>query len=228
MSDIYPYAGFWKRFAARLIDGLVLYVAIAIIQQILTSFLISPQTMEQLEAMKQHTAALDPQVFMSIVPLGILWLVLSLVLPWFYFALMESSSKQATLGKMAIGIKVIGLDGHRLSFARALGRTLGKYISGLLLCIGYFMAGTTRRKQALHDKMAKAYVVDKAFQPGGNLPEVAPHTGILISIVITEVLALLAFLWLCISLVMFIVQKVKDNPPAPAVPAAQIQQPVTR
>ncbi len=86
-------------------------------------------------------------------------IVLIVVGQWLYFALMESSSKQATVGKMALGIVVTDLSGNRISFGRATGRYFGKIVSGMILCIGYFMAGFTERKQALHDIMSSCLVV---------------------------------------------------------------------
>ena len=75
---------------------------------------------------------------------------------------MESSPKQATLGKMALSIVVTDLEGKRISFGKATGRYWGKIISGLILCIGYFMAGFTEKKQAFHDMMAGCLVVAKS------------------------------------------------------------------
>ena len=76
-----------------------------------------------------------------------------------YFAFFESSAMQATPGKKAMGIVVIDLDGKRISFWRAFIRNCGKIISGLILYIGYIMAGFTKKKQALHDMMAGCLVV---------------------------------------------------------------------
>jgi uncharacterized RDD family membrane protein YckC len=84
-----------------------------------------------------------------------------LILQWLYYALMESSNKQATLGKLALGIVVTDLSGGRISFGRATGRYFGKIISGLILYIGFIMAGLTEKKQALHDIMASCLVVLK-------------------------------------------------------------------
>jgi uncharacterized RDD family membrane protein YckC len=78
---------------------------------------------------------------------------------WLYYALMESSEKQATLGKMVLHIKVTDYKGKRISFGRATGRYFSKILSGLILCVGYFMAGWTEKKQALHDMIANTYVV---------------------------------------------------------------------
>jgi uncharacterized RDD family membrane protein YckC len=78
---------------------------------------------------------------------------------WLYASLLESSSYQATLGKMALGLKVTDLEGHRISFARATGRHFAKILSGLLLCVGFIMVGFTRYKQGLHDMIAGTLVI---------------------------------------------------------------------
>lgn len=81
------------------------------------------------------------------------------VIQWLYYAIMESSPCQATLGKMAIGAKVVDQNGNRLSFARATGREWSKFLSSLILLFGYFMVGWDDRKQGLHDKIAGTFVV---------------------------------------------------------------------
>jgi uncharacterized RDD family membrane protein YckC len=78
---------------------------------------------------------------------------------WIYEASMESSSKQATVGKMALGLKVTDEGGQKISFARASARYFGKILSRITLFIGYIMAGFTARKQALHDMIAGTLVV---------------------------------------------------------------------
>ena len=80
------------------------------------------------------------------------------VVNWLYFALMESSSKGATLGKMAIGIRVTDLQGRRISFGRATGRYFAKLFSSMIFGIGYLMAAFTQQKQALHDMVAGCLV----------------------------------------------------------------------
>jgi uncharacterized RDD family membrane protein YckC len=78
---------------------------------------------------------------------------------------MESSSSQATVGKIALGIKVTDLDGNPITFWRALGRSVAKIISAITLFIGYIMAAFTKRKQALHDKIANTLVVKRGSAP---------------------------------------------------------------
>ncbi len=81
------------------------------------------------------------------------------VVGWLYYAFMESSAKQATLGKLAMGIRVTDMHNKRLDFGRATGRFFGKFVSLITLCIGFIMAAFTDRKQALHDQIAKTLVL---------------------------------------------------------------------
>jgi uncharacterized RDD family membrane protein YckC len=84
---------------------------------------------------------------------------ISMIIAWLYYALLESSSKQATVGKMALALVVTDLQGRRISFGRATGRHFSKIISGAILMIGFIMAGVTARKQALHDMIAGTLVL---------------------------------------------------------------------
>ena len=152
------YAGFWKRFAAFLIDSLLIGAVVGIVMMIFGIGIfggmsaVDPQQMD--EEMAQTMAA---GVIGGIVMFG---LIMSAA-QWLYFALMESSSKQATLGKMALGIIVTDLNGNPISFGRATGRYFGKILSGIILYIGYLMAGFTEKKQALHDMIAGCLVVNR-------------------------------------------------------------------
>jgi uncharacterized RDD family membrane protein YckC len=78
---------------------------------------------------------------------------------WLYEALMLSSSWKATLGKRAFNLVVTDLEGRPLSFGRATGRHFAKWLSGLVLGVGYIIAAFTSRKQALHDMIAGTLVV---------------------------------------------------------------------
>lgn len=78
-----------------------------------------------------------------------------------YFTLMESSEHQATLGKMAVGIKVGDENGNRLTFANALGRYFAKILSAMILYIGFLMVAWDQKCQGLHDKLAQTYVFYK-------------------------------------------------------------------
>jgi uncharacterized RDD family membrane protein YckC len=77
-----------------------------------------------------------------------------------YFTIMESSSRQATFGKIRMKIKVVNKEGERLSFLNALGRHFGKLLSFLLIGLGFLIIPFSKKKQALHDKLTKTYVVE--------------------------------------------------------------------
>ena len=84
------------------------------------------------------------------------------VVSWLYYALSESSSWQATLGKKILNLKVTDISGQPISFGRASGRYFAKIITGMIpLMIGYIMAGFTEKKQAIHDMIASCLVLRK-------------------------------------------------------------------
>ena len=76
-----------------------------------------------------------------------------------YYAFMESSTYQATLGKIVLGIKVVDQYNQRISLSRSLLRNLSKYLSYFILCIGYIMIIFDDRKQGLHDKIADTFII---------------------------------------------------------------------
>ena len=82
-----------------------------------------------------------------------------LVFHWLYYAIMESSEKQGTIGKRAMGIKVGDLKGRRITFWRASLRYFGKYLSTIVLFGGFVLAFYTRRRQTLHDLLTNCVVI---------------------------------------------------------------------
>ncbi|TBR39184.1 MULTISPECIES: RDD family protein [Dyella] len=143
-SENIVYAGFARRAAAMLLDWVILCVATFVIAFILSLIVIIAGG-----GMKPGT-----NVTLAI---NALVLLLSLL----YFALQESSVHQATLGKRALGIKVVNYEGKRLGFAQAAGRWFASTLSYLTLMVGFLMAAFTGRKQALHDVVAGTLVVDR-------------------------------------------------------------------
>ncbi len=136
------YAGFWLRFFAALIDS----VFITIISRVLTMGFSSPDlypSQSYFDALNSPVALMSTAIF------------------WLYFAILESSPLQASLGKYILGLKVTTIYGQRLSFLRASGRHFGKIISAFILMIGFLMAGFTDQKQTLHDKMADCLVIKR-------------------------------------------------------------------
>lgn len=135
------YAGFWRRFVAALLDGIISYILVIVIASVFG--LVYGTVVGTAEGVE-----------------GIA-LILQIVICWLYCALLESSDQQATLGKQALGIIVTDLEGNKISFARATGRHFSKWISSFILLIGYIMAAFTEKKQALHDIIASTLVVKK-------------------------------------------------------------------
>lgn len=143
------HAGFWKRFGAFVIDWMLLSILYGIgIVIFAMSF-----------GAVIFTGGIGAIPFGLTMIFGII--TLSFSLNWLYYTLMESSSRQATLGKMALGIVVTDDQGRRISFLRANVRYWSKLLSGLFFCLGYIMAAFTAKKQALHDLIASTVVIDE-------------------------------------------------------------------
>jgi len=150
------YAGFWLRFVAVLIDSLILAVPLVIL-----FFVVFADVMPELS----HNE--DPFTFLfTFVPRFLVLVLIYFVGSWLYWAGMESSAWQGTLGKKALGLYVTDLNGARVNFARACarfwtGRGLGivPYLGGLYFIISCICAGFTARKQALHDMIAGCLVL---------------------------------------------------------------------
>ena len=126
----------------------------------------------------RRCAAYILDYLICLIPSGIIGIFLPIAGPllgiWLYYALMESGSWQATVGKRAFGIKVTDEHGQRITFGRATGRYFGQILSSMILCVGYMMAGWTGRKQGLHDLMAGTFVVFDQVQPAQPLPTQRP------------------------------------------------------
>ncbi|HKW87120.1 MAG TPA: RDD family protein [Candidatus Acidoferrales bacterium] len=152
LTRVVVYAGFWLRFVAWLIDIILLdfVLGIVVVIPIMGSSMGNIEPGNFFEMLR----VLGPKVQeLQLITLAVAWL---------YYALMESSAWQATLGKKALGLEVIDLNGRRVTFGRATGRFFGKIISFPFTAgIGYIMAGFTARKQALHDMMASCLVIRK-------------------------------------------------------------------
>ena len=153
-----PYAGFWLRVVAYLIDGIILGVIYGVLFLIGIAF-VGVGSIESM-ARGMHNGDAEPPVafVLMLIFISFLWLIAS----WIYHAYLESSPNQGTLGKMALGLIVTDLQGRRIGFGHATGRFFAKIITGLIpLGIGYMMAGFTEKKQALHDMIAATLVLRK-------------------------------------------------------------------
>jgi uncharacterized RDD family membrane protein YckC len=146
------YGGFWIRFLAFIIDGIIVRVVTAPFAILLAVMgIIHRRPMIIRGPLDEHDAIAMAAASLAIVPL-------LLAVNWLYEALLTSSSWQATVGKKVLSLKVTDEAGNRISFARASGRYFAKILSSMLLFIGYIMAAFTERKRALHDMLAGTVV----------------------------------------------------------------------
>ncbi|MDD4923589.1 MAG: RDD family protein [Dehalococcoidales bacterium] len=145
---VLEFAGFWRRFAAFLIDAAVL----SVISSICMPF-------RQLGYIRLW----NPDIFEAIsdwliLPQFILGNILLIVIVIGYFVIFWAWRGQ-TLGKMVMNIKVIRPDGSNLTFGLALLRYLGYIISTAVLFFGFIWIAFDKQKQGFHDKIAGTFVV---------------------------------------------------------------------
>ena len=131
------YAGFWIRFVASFLDGLVLLVPNILIN--ISFNLVMPEMIEKMASN-----------------------ILNIAISWAYFIYM-TDRYQATFGKKWLGLKVVSENQERLSFNQiVLRETVGKLVSAFTLFIGYIMVAFTQKKQGLHDKIAGSVVIQES------------------------------------------------------------------
>jgi uncharacterized RDD family membrane protein YckC len=153
------YAGFWLRLVAFVIDVALQMVFLGLIILILVTVFGVGAFGTALSHPDEAGDAMAPLFALGIF-LGVAVLLLG---TWLYYAYMESSNYQGTVGKMALGLYVTDLQGRGITFARASGRFFARIITGLIpFYIGFIMAGFTEKKQAVHDMIASCLVLRKA------------------------------------------------------------------
>jgi len=135
LSSEIRFGGFWIRVGAYLIDMVILNIVIFLSLSLLPGG--SDLLIDSFEA-----------VFIPIAIFG-----------WLYFAGLHSSKWQASVGKKALGLKVVDKEFNRISFVRATGRHFAEVLSAMIIFIGYLMVAWTKKKQGLHDMIAGTYVV---------------------------------------------------------------------
>jgi uncharacterized RDD family membrane protein YckC len=146
------YGGFWIRFAARLIDGLIIGVVMGVL---IVPLVLLTGGLGALIA--NNPENIDPAAALSFLPiLGIFCVALLAPLVYeVYFV----STRGATLGKMALGLVIIRANGAPVSTGLAVGRYFAQILSQWTLYIGYIIAGFDVEKRALHDHICGTRVV---------------------------------------------------------------------
>lgn len=145
------YAGFWRRFFALVLDLILLIVGEMVVLLTIGGSI----ALITLLGKKEVPFEMIRSFF------GGFGLILFFVINWLYFVLMESSSKQATFGKMMMKIIVTDMNEKRITTGKANARYWCKVISGFTLSLGFVMAGFTLKKQAFHDKIVKTLVLNE-------------------------------------------------------------------
>jgi uncharacterized RDD family membrane protein YckC len=155
-SGSVQYAGFWMRFAAYLIDRVVMglgFLAIAIALLFTTGLGTALGRLHPREDPGEVAALLGVTFIFVLIAIAI-------VGSWLYHAYLESSDWHATVGKKIFNMKVTDMEGRPISFGRASGRFFAKIVSWMIpLGIGYIIAGFTEKKQAIHDMIASCLVL---------------------------------------------------------------------
>ena len=149
-----------KRFIAFLIDAILL----SVVTVVLVSIIGMVGGIGAASAISNSSDMSDSQaagIMAAMAGAGLLIQLVSVVIQVGYFTYMESSERQATIGKSAMGLIVADENGNRLDVQKALIRNISRLISGFICLIGYLMAFFTEKKQTLHDIIAKTNVYTK-------------------------------------------------------------------
>ena len=152
------YAGFWRRFGAYFIDGIIVWIIAFIILMIT----VGPTWLVMVPYLSQSHMTGNPQL--GAIPSSFSFALfsgisLSVLLPLLYFIIMWGR-KGATLGKMAMGIRIVRTDGSDISYGTAFLRYIGyQLISPALFCLGFLWMLWDKREQTWHDKIASTCVI---------------------------------------------------------------------
>lgn len=143
------YAGFWVRFLAKFLDGLLGWVAGALMNLGWSMVFFGRAIFMPNGSGLEPTALIGYQAasFLSGIVFGVLY-------QWFFL-----TRHGATPGKMALGLKVVRSDGSAITGGRAIGRYFSEMLSAIVLCVGYIMAAFDDEKRALHDRICDTRVI---------------------------------------------------------------------
>ena len=157
------YGGFWIRVGAYLIDGFLL--------GLIFWFIVSPIFMKMFSGMFSSIPMMDPSTMdqaqmqammaeMTGKMMRAVWItnLINMALMGGYFIVLEGGPGQ-TLGKKALGLRVVTPEGERIGYLKAFARYVGRIISGVILCIGFIMAAFDDEKRTLHDRMVNTRVI---------------------------------------------------------------------
>ncbi len=161
-SPIFQPAGFWRRVLAYMIDIVPITLLLVLVSYLFFGF------GERLESYWKYPRDLEVRIqFYELrnrirTAIFVVWLI--------YSTVMEASSRQGTLGKTVLGLRVVDLNGERLTVARSIGRNLAKILSYSPFLLGFLWAAFSKERRAWHDLLAKTSVVrDKEELAGSGM-----------------------------------------------------------
>lgn len=143
------YGGFWIRFGAKIIDGIVLWVINSIVSIPLNLMMFRSITMSAESTPRDVSGLMGYMAVSYIVSFSIM----------FGYSMFFLGKYGATPGKMACKLKVVTSDGGKISYLRALARPAAEFLSSIILCVGYIMAAFDSEKRALHDRICDTRVI---------------------------------------------------------------------
>lgn len=144
------YGGFWLRLLAKILDGIIVNVVCMVVNMMLAVLLLG--------SMNYFTAQANPE---NIGPFLLFQAATMLVnigigLGYMIFFVRKFD---ATPGKLALGLKLVRADGASLTVGRIVGRYFAEMLSGIILFIGYIIAGFDEQKRTLHDRICDTRVI---------------------------------------------------------------------
>jgi uncharacterized RDD family membrane protein YckC len=146
VPGVVRYAGFWRRFLASVVDGLLLGVVNFIVQMVI---LLPAISMTEIADPASAGINIGLLLVLYAIQLGTAF-TYETVLIWKY---------GSTLGKMACKVEVITAEGKPISYGLSVGRYFAKMLSAFTLGIGYIIAAFDEEKRSLHDRLCNTRVI---------------------------------------------------------------------
>ncbi len=144
------YGGFWLRFLAKILDGIIVNVVCMVVNLMLAFLLLG--------SMNYFTAQADPQNIGPFLLFQAASMLVNIGIGVGYMIFFVRKF-DATPGKMALGLKLVRADGASLTVGRIIGRYFAEMLSGIILFIGYIIAGFDEQKRSLHDRICDTRVI---------------------------------------------------------------------
>ena len=143
---------------------ILIVLIVYVVPTVLCLVLIKQKNYKKLPAKKRYAgfwwrvlAGLIDNIILAIISVALSFIVpfIGVFIYWLYFVILQSSEKRSTFGMRVCDIKIHDEHFNRLGFWRLTGRYFATGLSGIILLIGFFMIAFTKRKQGLHDLVAR-------------------------------------------------------------------------